>query len=136
MSPVEKPLPEQLRGNWVQAYQFWFVNPPTPIYLSDMERLQNKAGITDHLIVAVIERAIQTKRLNIMAWVRTVLGEMVPYGITTPGEWQAFETKRKAEEEQIAGARTGSERSAKGAVKRGQPLQVMDPNAPRSKWEE
>lgn len=90
-------LPDELRKNWAQAYQFWFVNPPSAIHLSNIERLQSRAGITDELIVAVMERALSTNRLNIMAWVRTVLEQLVPYGVTTSEEWLIFEAKRLGE---------------------------------------
>lgn len=94
-----RPLPEDLRSNWYRAYQHWFINPPSGAYIGDLERLQSKAGITDELIVAVIEKALTTKRLNVMAWARTVLEQLVPFGVTTPEEWQAFETERQAEED-------------------------------------
>lgn len=99
--PVE-PLPDHKRDDWVQAYLHLFVMDPSPAYVSTFEKLQSKAGITDRLIVAVIERGIETKRRHILAWAQTVLSELVPYGVKTPEDWAAHEAAVAAEDQRLA----------------------------------
>ena len=80
------------------AYEFLFVNCPSATYIHDMDRLKDKVGMTDQLIVVAIERAIQSKRKHTMAWVRSVLSDLAPHGITTPEEWIAFEAEQATED--------------------------------------
>jgi hypothetical protein len=91
-------LPDELRTNWILSFEFWFVNCPPATYIHDFDQLKAKVGITDQLIVAVIERAIKTKRKHTLAWVRQVLMDLVPHGITTPEKWTAFEAEQVAED--------------------------------------
>lgn len=123
-----RPLPDELRSNWGRAYQHWFVNPPRTPYISDMERLQRKAGIKDELIVAVIEKGLQTKRLNVMAWTRTVLEELVPFGVTTPDEWEEFERQRAEQAAQLLAKQQSGRQPATSPSKRQPKFQGVDPD--------
>lgn len=90
---VREVRPEH-RTNWGRAYQDLFVLPPKSVYISDIQRLQQHAGITDELIVAVMERALSKKVPHPQEWAKTVLTGLVPYGVTTVIAWQAFEEEQ------------------------------------------
>lgn len=92
-------LPDELRSNWIKSYEFLFVSFPSATYIHDFDKLKSQIGMTDELIVMAIERALKAKRKHTLAWVRTVLTDLVPHGITTPEEWIAFEAEQLAEDE-------------------------------------
>lgn len=120
-----RPLPDELRENWFKAYEHWHVNPPTPIHIADMERLIKKAGITEGLIVAVLERGLSLRKPHAIAWAKKVIEGLVPYGITTVEEWREFEKEQaaSAQAEQIQRVEQRPQRKVDSNV-------ILKPQAP------
>lgn len=113
---MPRKLPDELRDNWGRAYQFLFVQAVPPAYIEQFTRFQQEAGMTDRLIVAVIERAVEQKRRHHLAWTQTVLAGLVPYGVTTPEEWAEFEAEQAAEEQRLANERAAEQARLKVAA--------------------
>lgn len=91
-------LPDELRNNWEEAHKFLFVQGAPDAYVKQFKRFKEDAGMTDSLIVAAIERAIEQKKKHPLAWVQTVLSSLAPHEIRTPEAWAEFERQRETDE--------------------------------------
>lgn len=111
---------------WYQFYERKFARTISPVDYQKVAELQAR-GVTDELIIHVLEEAIRQKKRNKLGWVISVIADKIPEGIRTLDDWL------RREREVAAAAQT------KGADKPDRRRPLRDPIAtadtPRSKWE-
>lgn len=77
--------------DWVKWYEAKFALFPSATEFHDIRKLQDR-GVTDDLIVAVIEDAIAKEVDRPLIWAKRTISNLLPYGVLTKADYE----KRKA----------------------------------------
>lgn len=111
---------------WTDFYERRFAAPLSPVSIAKVEQLQQR-GVTDELIISVLEEAISRKARDKLSWAVKVIGDMIPHGVMTVADWKALEAV------QAVKANTGKEVKVREGS--GQRDPIVGPGRRRSKWE-
>lgn len=104
-----KEIPDHLKENWTLAYQHLYVRDIPSRNLVEFEKFR-QAGVTDRLIVHLIERGYRQKRRNVLEWAATCLADCAAYGLATVADYEAFESQRDDEDKATRAERKADKR--------------------------